>query len=49
MKALSTGAALMLLTVNALAQSDTADITERNKALARAFYADLWFSNNTAN
>ena len=49
MKALSTGAALMLLTVNALAQSDTADLTERNKALARAFYADLWFSNNTAN
>ena len=27
----------------------TGDMTERNKALAQAFYEDLWFSENTEN
>ncbi len=29
------------------AQSDDDDVVEQNKQLARAFYEDLWFSNNT--
>lgn len=31
----------------ALADTSAADTEERNKALARAFYQDLWFSKNT--
>ena len=42
---------LLLLTAvwsASLAESSERDIADQNKALARAFYEDLWFSRNTA-
>ncbi|TLU65323.1 ester cyclase [Thalassotalea litorea] len=36
----------LLLTANA---SEATDLQERNKKIARDFYQDLWFSNNTDN
>jgi len=40
-----------LLMANALAQPTSADtqLLERNKQIARDFYQDLWFTNNTGN
>ncbi|MCA6075123.1 ester cyclase [Fulvivirga sedimenti] len=40
---------ILLLTCSSLAHAQTNEIEESNKALARGFYDDLWFSNNTDN
>ena len=43
----ATMAAWMMVGTVCYAQSDIEDLLERNKQIARAFYEDLWFSNNT--
>lgn len=37
----------LLIPIESLADTTTSDVEERNKALALAFYEDLWFSRNT--
>ena len=39
--------AIVLATLTGIAWADHGDYSERNKAIARQFYENLWFSNNT--
>ena len=48
MKSILIVSAFCLLSTFSNAHLDSLQ-TERNKAIARAFYEDLWFSNNTHN
>jgi predicted SnoaL-like aldol condensation-catalyzing enzyme len=42
-----TAALGLVVALPAMGQADTASAAEENKRIARAFYEDLWFTNNT--